>query len=62
LTRIADTIAVWMFQSRAAGMGGVVGSLETGELVVNRVLTGADIRTIRLYRGVGPSLYAMPAF
>lgn len=62
LRRIADTVGWWLYQSRASGMGGVVGSLETGELVVNRILTGADIRTIKLYRGVGPSLYAMPAF
>ena len=62
LRRIADTVGWWLYQSRASGMGGVVGSLETGELVVNRVLTGADILTIKRYRGVGPSFYAMPAF
>jgi hypothetical protein len=62
LTRIATTVAVWMFQSRAAGAGGEVGSLDLGALVVNRVLTSADFRTIQLYRGVGPSAYAFPAF
>lgn len=61
LRRIADTVGVWLYQSRAAGAGGIIGSLDAGELVVNRVLTPLDLRTIKLYRGVNPSLYAMPA-
>jgi hypothetical protein len=62
LRRIADTVAVWLYQSRNNGGGGIIGGPDTGEMVVNRVLTGADLSTIDLYRGVGPSLYAMPAF
>lgn len=62
LRRIADTVGWWLYQGRAAGASGMTGSLDMGELVTNRVLTGLDIRTIHLYRGVGPSLYAMPAF
>lgn len=62
LRAIADTVGWWRYQSRAAGMGGVVGSIDTGELILNSVLTPTDWRMIKLYRGVGPSLYAMPAF
>ncbi len=62
LRRIADTVGWWLYQSRAAGASGMVGGPDTGELLINRVLTGADLSTIDLYRGVGPSLYAMPAF
>lgn len=61
LCRIADTVAVWLYQSRAAGAGGMIGSPDMGQQI-NRVLTGADLSTIDLYRGVGPSMYAMPAF
>jgi hypothetical protein len=62
LRRIADTVGWWLYQSRSSGAQGMVGGPDTGEMVINRVLTGADLSTIDLYRGVGPSLYAMPAF
>lgn len=61
LRRIADTVGWWLYQSRASGTPGLVG-MDSEELMVNRVLTGADILTIKRYRGVGPSFYAMPAF
>jgi hypothetical protein len=62
LRAVADKIGWWLYQSRAAGQGGIIGSSDTGELVQLGVLSPGDWRTIKLYRGVGPSLYAMPAF
>lgn len=50
LVRIADTIGVWLYQSQQAGSAGIIGSLDTGEIVVNRVLTPLDFHTIRRYR------------
>ena len=62
LRRVADTVGWWLYQSRGAGQSGIVGPVETGEIVQLRVLSPMDWHTIKLYRGVGPSLYAMPAF
>jgi hypothetical protein len=62
LRRVADTVGWWLYQSRASGQGGIVGNPDTGELVQLGVLSPMDWRTIKLYRGVGPSAYAMPAF
>ena len=62
LRAIADKVGWWLYQSRASGQGGIIGSSDTGELVQLGVLSPMDWRTIKLYRGVGPSLYAMPAF
>lgn len=50
LARIATTVAVWLYQSRQSGAGAVIGNIDTGELIVNRVLTPFDGRTIRRYR------------
>jgi hypothetical protein len=61
LRRIADTVGWSLYQSRADGGGGMTGG-DPIAMTINRVLTGADLSTIDLYRGVGPSLYAMPAF
>ena len=61
LRRIADTVGWELYQSRAAGSTGLVGG-EDMMMITRRVLTPADYATILLYRGVGPSLYAMPAF
>jgi hypothetical protein len=50
LRRIADSVGWWLYQSRDAGGTGIIGQLDTGELVVNHVLTAMDVRTIQLYR------------
>jgi len=59
LRRIADTVGWWLYLSRGAGPSGTIGD---ASLVANKVLSGVDLETIALYRGVGPSIYAMPAF
>lgn len=61
LRRIADTVGVWLYQSRAAGAGGIIGSIDTGELVVNRVLTPVDFRTLQLYRVDDPWAFSLVA-
>lgn len=61
LRRIADSVGWGLYQSRAGGQAGIAGTEELG-IVVSRVMTASDYATILLYRGVGPSLYAMPAF
>ena len=50
LVRIADTMAVWLYQSQQTGFGGSIGTPELAELTVNRVLTPLDFRTIKMYR------------
>lgn len=61
LRRIADSLGWALYQSRAAGNQSIVYSEDIGSLAI-RALTPQDWFTIKLYRGVGPSLYAMPAF
>lgn len=50
LSRIATTVVIWLHRSRAAGEGAVIGNIDTGELIVNRVLTPFDGWTLQRYR------------